>query len=57
MVIKVLVNDGSKDVRKVVEAEVIHETATTYRVRLSDGKCITRKKNRDIPEVSDAKTK
>jgi len=57
MDINVLVNNGSKDKRKVVTATVIFETDTTYRVRLPDGNVITRKKNRDIPEVSDAKTK
>ena len=57
MDINVLVNNGSKDKRKVVTATVIFETDTTYRVRLPDGNVITRKKNRDIPEVSDAKKK
>ena len=53
--IKVYLNDGPNK-RKVVEAEVISESATAYNVKLPDGNVIKRKKNRDIPMVKSAKT-
>ncbi len=46
---KVYVND-KKGKRKIVEAELIKKRATTILVRLPDGRIITRKKKRDIPE-------
>jgi hypothetical protein len=44
---KVYVND-KEGKRKVVEAELIKDRATTILVKLQDGNIITRKKNRDI---------
>jgi hypothetical protein len=54
--VKVLVNDGASK-RKEVEAELLQTRATTLLVRLPDGKVITRKKKRDLPnsEVSNGK--
>lgn len=48
-VVKILVNDNENPgKRKEVEAIFLSEKATTFRVKLSDGNVIVRKKNRDL---------
>jgi len=49
---KVYLNSENKNKpRKLVEAELIKEFATTLLVKLPDGNVIIRKKKRDLPEV------
>jgi len=53
---KVYVNDTDRSKpRKLVEAEKLKETATTYIVRLPDGNVVSRKKGRDLPKPPESK--
>ena len=45
---KVYVNAKNGE-RRIVDAELIQETATTVIVKMPDGKIISRKKKRDLP--------
>lgn len=48
--VKVLLDDRQNGGRKEVEVELLEDRPTTVFVKLPDGKCITRKKTRDLPK-------
>ena len=43
--------------RRLVEVEVLSESAKAFKVRLPDGNIITRKKSRDIPKEPESAEK
>ena len=48
--VKVYLDDRTNGTRKLVEAELIEDRATTMKVKLPDGNVVTRKKSRDLPK-------